>query len=120
MHDGCHGFECHAENNGFAIADAALDTPGAIGQCPHFAALHAEKVIVLASGVADAVKARTDFKTLACGQAHHGFGQVGFEPVKDGFPEARGNAPHDAFDDAPGRIAARIFSMSVIILAAVF
>lgn len=57
------------------------------------------------AGEFDAIEAGADFEAAGGGQAEHGFGEVGFEPVEDGFTPAWGDIPCDAEDDTADGIA---------------
>ena len=103
--DGGGGFEGNAEDDGFAIADAALDAATAVGAGADFAVLDEELVVVVAPGHEGAFEAGADFEAFGGGETHHGFGEIGFEFVEDGFAEAGGDAADDALDDAADGVA---------------
>ncbi|MFM1941774.1 MAG: hypothetical protein RI897_756 [Verrucomicrobiota bacterium] len=105
VHDRGDGLERDAEVDGFAIGDAALDSAGAVGGGADSAALIAEGVIVFEAGEFDAIEAGADFEAAGGGQAEHGFGEVGFESVENGFTPARGDITCDAEDDTADGIA---------------
>src|SRR5262245_13660080 len=90
MHDGGHRLEGHAKIDGLAIGDPALDAARPVGDRAHPAATHAKGVVVLTARQEDPAEARPDVESLRGRQAEHGFGQIGLEPVEDGFAPAWG------------------------------
>jgi len=98
-------FESDAEEDMFAVADAALDAAGAVGEGLHASFLDHEGVVVFASGEARPGKAAANFKSLCRGQAHHGLGQIGFQFVKDRLAQRMRNSTDDAFDRAADAVA---------------
>ena len=104
-HDGGGGLKGDAEEDIFAVGDAALDTAGMVGRGAHPAVLHPERIIVLATGELGTRKARTDFKPLGRWQREHRLGQIGFQFVKNRFAQAGWATSDDAFDDAADRVA---------------
>src|SRR5262245_54444683 len=85
VHHGGHWFESDAEINRFAVGNAALDSAGPIRDGANFSGAHSKRIVVLAACELDAVEAGADIESLGRGQTEHGFGEVGFKAVKDGF-----------------------------------
>ena len=99
-HDGGGGLEGDAEEDGFAIGDTALNSAGVVGFGADFVAFHVEVVVVLGAFEGGAGESRADFETFGGWDGEHGFGEVGFEAVEDGFTEPRRAATDDALDRA--------------------
>ena len=99
------GFESRADDDGFAVGDAALNPTRMVGARVNPVAVVVKRIVVRRAGHGEAGKARTGFKALARGQREHGFCQVRFEFVKDRLAPAGGNAMGDSFDDAAEGIA---------------
>ena len=95
-HDRRGGLEGHAEVDGLAVGDAALDAAAPVGAGAHAIAVHVELVVVLAAGEVSAREAGADLEALAGGQAQDGLGEVGLQPVEDGLAPARRAAAHRA------------------------
>src|SRR5262245_33916166 len=105
VHDRRSGLEGHANVDGLAVGDAALDTTAPVGAGADAIATHVELVVVLAPGEVGAREARADLETLAGGQAQEGLGEVGLEAIEDGLTPARRAAAHRAAHRAAQRIA---------------
>ena len=105
LEDGGGGLEGEAAEDGFAVADAALDAAAAVGGGADAAGVHVEGVVVLAAAEARAGKAAADLEAFGGGEAHQGFGEVGLEFVEDGLAEPGGDAADGALDDAADAVA---------------
>ena len=105
VHDGGDRFEGDAEGDGFAIGDPALDAAGAVAGGADAAFLHAEGVVVFASGEKCSGEAAADFEALGGGQAEHGLGEVGVEFVEDRFSESWRAVADGAGDDSADAVA---------------
>lgn len=69
------------------------------------AVLVLEGIVVFGAFHSGAGKSAADFKAFGCGDGEHGFGEVGFEAVKDGLAESDGRIFDSAEDDAAEGIA---------------
>ena len=64
-----------------------------------------EGVVVLATGHAGGFESSAYFYAFGGTDAEHGFGEIGFEFIKNGIAQAGGDTLSDDFDDAAGGIA---------------
>src|SRR5206468_7030492 len=93
-HDRRRGLERHAEVHGLSVGDAALHATAPVAARADAVAVHVELVVVLAPGQIGARESRADLEALACGQAQHALGQVGFETVENGLAPSGGPSAH--------------------------
>src|ERR1017187_2231068 len=105
LHDGGDGLERGAEENRFAVRDAALDAAGTVRGGENFSVLRAKGVVVLQTGQQNSSKTVAALETFARGQAQHGLGEIGFELVEHRFAPAGGHAARNTFDNAANGVA---------------
>ena len=92
------GFEGDPEKNRFAVADSALNAAASVGRSANAARFHKKGVVVFAPSETRPRESAADFKAFGCGQTHHGFGEIGFEFIENGFTESWRNVPDHALD----------------------
>jgi hypothetical protein len=103
-HDGGGGLEGDAEEDVFAVGNAALDAAGAVGGGADLAVLHAEGSLC-SRPVSSVPETGADLEALGGGDGEHGLGEVGFQLVEDRLAEAGRAVADDALDDAADRVA---------------
>mmetsp|Transcript_4472 Transcript_4472/g.16370 ORF Transcript_4472/g.16370 Transcript_4472/m.16370 type:complete len:200 (+) Transcript_4472:232-831(+) len=108
LRDRRRGFECNLHLNHFAVGDAALNPTRTVGSGTQpLLAIHIKFIIVLAALLQHAIEPTANFKALGRGQAHHRLGEVRFELVEHGRPQATRRVAHDASHHPTARIPSR-------------
>ena len=99
LRDGCWGFETDPEVDVFSVGDTALDASAPVRVGSESPVLSLDKpVVVFAARDFGSTETRADLKRFGGGYGQHGMSQFGFELVKTGFSETRGDVPDDASD----------------------
>ena len=95
-----------AENDIAAVADAAQDAAGMIGQLFEGSVRGiGVGVVILASAGSGHSEAVADLETLDCSDGKNSFSEVGVQLFEGGIAHAGLHAADDAFDDTAGGIA---------------
>ena len=105
--DGRRRLERDAEVDFLAVGNAALDSAGSVGRGADFPVAHFKCVVVLGAAEARSRETASDFKALGGGNAKHGFGEIGFEAVKNRFAQTGGNAADFAANCSADGVAVR-------------
>ena len=92
--------ESDPEDNLLAVADPSLNAPRAIGYSAGAALTHDKGIIVLPTSQFGPLEARANFKSLGCGQAEHGLGQVSLQLIKNRPAQTSGAPTDDAREQA--------------------
>ena len=96
--------ECHAKINVFAIANPALHASGVVCLCPYCSTPHFKWIIVLRTAHSRRRKPGTDLKTFGGRYAKHGFGEVGFELIKNRFTNPGRETARNALNHTADRV----------------
>ena len=100
------GLEGHAQQDGLAVADASLNSSGAV-RARTGSAVRAryERIVVFAPEEQGAREAAADLEALRGRERHQGPGELRLELVEHGLSEAARDASRDAGDHTAQRIA---------------
>ena len=101
-HDRGGGFEGHAEDDGFTVADASLDAAGAVRVSADLVAFHVEVIVVFHAGEAGAFEAASDLESFCGGRLIMALASSASSLSKTGSPRPAGQ-PRTTASTTPPR-----------------